>query len=244
MKSKVFVCGCPRSGTTAMWRIFKSIKNIAIGVERYNNLAINDFTLSEAHFQKERYFKYKKEDSHWGNLTTGVQEIYYRNLRGRYHACKYVGDKIPKLYKNFDPLFKTFDSIHVFAIVRNILDVSHSYKVRKENPDDAWRATFQDAIYDWNESLVQILKFKELYPKNMHILDYEKIFYMDFELKNIFRPLDIDVPEELKENFKKEKARAAELDHKKVLSHTTIEKRYLMETANFENYKKAINLAL
>ena len=244
MKAKLFVCGCPRSGTTAMWRIFKTIKNIAIGVERFNNLAINKFALSEEHFEKERYFTYKKEDSHWGNLTTGAQEIYYRNLHGRYHACKYVGDKIPKLYQNFGPLFNTFENIDVFFIVRNILDVSQSYKVRYEDQTDAWTATFEDAIIDWNLSLRAALEYKEKYPNKFHILEYEKIFYTGFNLQNIFDILDLNVPSELVINFGKEKKRAEELDLTKVLSHSTIEKRALVQKADFVSYNKLISIAI
>jgi len=227
-----------------MWRIFKTIKNIAIGVERYNNLAINKFSIKEDHFDKDRFFTYKKEDSHWGNLTTGAQEIYYRNLQGRYHACKYVGDKIPKLYKNFGPLFETFKKIDVYFIVRNILDVSQSYKVRFADSNDAWNATFDHSISDWNESLYEALKYKELYPDKLHFLDYEKIFYMDFDLQSIFDKIEILVPDELHENFQKERTRANELDYKKVLSHTTLEKRKLMELADFRNYNKMIELAI
>ena len=45
----VFLSGCPRSGTTALWKLFASEPKIAMGLERFKNRCRNAKYSSNSH---------------------------------------------------------------------------------------------------------------------------------------------------------------------------------------------------
>lgn len=243
MKKHLFICGCPRSGTTALWRLLKTHRSIAVGVERFNNLVVPDFTLTKDCFENDRFFDYHQGDSHWKNLELGAQKIYYTNLKKRYNTCAYTGDKIPKLYEKYEQLFQEFPEVKIVFIVRNIFDVAQSYKVRFENEDDAWSASFDKSITDWNFSLSQTAQFLDLYPDQFICLEYEQVFYTQSDFNQVLIKLDLQASDEMLLNLSKERKRALELDDKKVLNLSTLEKRKIMHKADFKTYTDILKVS-
>lgn len=152
-KYYLFVCGCPRSGTTAMWRILTYCNEIAIGNERYILKAFNSFSLEPKLFTFDKFYSQEKHETHWPNILEGRVGEYYKKLESQYPNCSFYGDKIPTLYKFLPELDTAFPDHKTIYMVRNILDVAHSYKKRLLNPEDSWKKGVSEAIKDWNKSI-------------------------------------------------------------------------------------------
>ena len=102
-----FICGCARSGTTALWRLVSAHQEVAVGVERYLRMARpNKFLLSEDLFEESRFFDL--HDTNSKSLPSGKNGKYYQDLKSRYNNCKIFGDKIPRLYDYYTELNAAF----------------------------------------------------------------------------------------------------------------------------------------
>ena len=67
-RSFLFVCGFPRSGTTALWRLLNSDKRLALGVERFGTKFSSREFLTPELFETERFFDAQSVDTFYSDL--------------------------------------------------------------------------------------------------------------------------------------------------------------------------------
>lgn len=235
----LFICGCPRSGTTALWRIISAHKNIGIGLERYIGKISPKFLLTPEHFSKERFFSYKEGDTHFSNIEDGEFGPFYKGLESNYSECMYLGDKIPILYTRYEELFKSFENAYVLFIFRNVFDVAQSYENRFNKASDTWKKDFKVAVKDWNISLGRT--FQELQKgRNIFCIEYEELFFENYTLDSILNWLEIDSSDSFIDNYHEVKSYARKVESDRSINMSTPQKKYIMHNANFAIYKQIL----
>lgn len=226
------MCGCPRSGTTALWRILVGDSRIRMGVERYAKLFHKTDPLDQEVFSAERFFDLRAGDTFYSNLDDF--DAYYAKARAGYDEAIYFGDKIPKLYEYFDKVQRDFPGCKMIFIFRNIFDVAASYKVRQLNIHDTWYMDVSAAIIDWNRSF----KKAEAYKGEIHLVDYEQFFVRGEGLQKLYDFLELDVTEEALETCRKLLAQSSQLEEQRTRSLTALEIKEICETADFDAYRR------
>lgn len=235
---RLFVCGCPRSGTTALWRLLTRHPKIGMGVERYINKVDGHFIeLTADLFEKERFFSLQEGDTHFPDLTSGGAGKYYADLESRFEACEWLGDKMPILYKNYHGLFYRFPNAHVVFILRDVYEVATSFEMRLRAPKDNWDHDYKDAVKKWNESLKKTLAYKKKGAR-IFCIDYDELYYNDYDLEKLFHSLELDCFKQLWTFYKNEKIFAQRLIDKRKEILTEDQKKYILEHADFNTYKE------
>ena len=236
----LFVCGCPRSGTTALTRLLAAHEAIALGIERFGHLiSPKNFKLTPKHFEKERFFNVKRGDTFYSSLSDVAGGNYYSELAEKYDDCAWVGDKRPDLYQCYPQLHSAFPDAVVLFIFRNIFDVAQSYKVRALNAEDDWPEGkgVMSAISDWNDSLNMTLAAQQ--TMTIHCIQYERLFAgEDLDIAPIFKPLGISNvkrPQNFFDNRLKLRAQVLEAERGAIL--TSDEKRDIATHADFAAYR-------
>lgn len=238
-KKYVFACGCPRSGTTALWSLLASHSSIAIGVERYVKKAIFKTTLDKSLFTKERFFDYHVGDTHYPDLTSGAPGKYYQKLESYYDSCTHFGDKIPKLYPFIGDLISEFDDVKILFIYRNVFDVVQSYKKRFLNSEDRWNVKIDDGILDWNKSLEAAKEYLD--NKKLVLVNYESLFYQSDKPDLLFEVLNLESNNETKRKFENLKIIALKNDERRESILTSLDKKRILKHANFSLYQELLN---
>ena len=241
-KQYLFICGCPRSGTTALWRLLVAHPQVVLGVERYGNRFFADDFISPAHFTRERFFDLQAGDTFYPDLT-GFN-TYYDQANSAYDAARYVGDKLPKLYTRFEQLERAFPDARVLFIFRNIYDVAASYKRRSMDETDAtWRRDqgVAAAIADWAEAIDAYRAHSE----HLRILpvDYEALFYDGVGLESILGFLELEPVPNLHQVFKNMQRRSAQLEAQRERSIDGAEAKLIAERAVFGTYRQVMREA-
>ncbi len=178
----LFICGCPRSGTTALVNLLNHHPSIAIGMERYKHYATqeNIHKINPDAFSSQYFFDLKKEQ------TNIMWETFYKNLVSKYQLRTnvFLGDKYPHYYKFYDRINEQFNNVKWIFIIRDIVDVALSYNVRAANPEDKWpeNADYRKAVIHWNDSLSRTWKYiKHSQQDNLFVCEYERLFAYDRE---------------------------------------------------------------
>ena len=240
-KNFLFLCGCARSGTTALWRLIAAHPKIAMGMERFiERCNPDDFTLVPDLFEKDRFYTLTEGDTHKKSLTQGGAGEYYGALNERYNDCVLFGDKAPRLFKHYDDLFKNFPNIKIIFIYRNIFDVAQSFEVRKAKPDDSWDRGHKAAVSEWNQSLNQTLKWLEKKPANILPVEYEALFFGDYPVDNISDFLEIELDPLMKKKLQGDRHYAKRLDKERTDGLSSKQKQYIMHNARFGLFKKLV----
>lgn len=180
-KSFLFVCGCPRSGTTALWQLLMGSADIFLGIERFGGYMTrrNIGTLEEGLYRKDRFFNMHEGDTHYRDLAQfHAFQPYYPTAEADYDAARLIGDKIPKLYIDFDQFGTRFPNSKIIFIIRNVFDVCLSYQRRKENKSDPWSQGYEKAVQDWNQSIQSYNQFAGREFSGL-VVEYEKLFDID-----------------------------------------------------------------
>lgn len=234
---RLFVCGCPRSGTTALWRLLTRHPQIGMGVERYINKVDGSFIeLTADLFKKERFFSLRAGDTHFPDLTSGGAGRYYTDLAPRFEECEWLGDKMPVLYKNYQGLFYRFPNAHVIFILRDIYDVANSFMARLKDKEDNWGHDYKDAVKKWNKSLEKTYQFKKKGAK-IFCIDYDELYYSNYEIDKIFQPLGLECFKQLETFYKNEKIFAQRLVNKRIDYLGDEEKKYIEKHSNIELFE-------
>ncbi len=156
----LFVCGCPRSGTSAVAMWLTQMNEIAIGMERYQQYWRKHQAFPDNALTFDRFFDIKQGDTWYNSLDQFPN--YYQGIREKYNSAFFVGDKIPRLWENFDSVFRQFSGARVIYTLRDPFAVAHSYKVRALDPNDQLWGNKRDtnfAIQEWNESVKYLIDF-------------------------------------------------------------------------------------
>lgn len=233
-KSFLFVCGCPRSGTTALWRLLVGDSRIRLGVERYGNRFYAREFLTPDLFEKDRFFTPQQGDTFYSDLT-GFNPYYTKAQEG-FEDAAYVGDKIPKLYGYLDQLQSNFPGCKTIFIFRNIFDVAASYKARMLDENDNWQLNVSNAVADWNASL----KAAQAYGGDLALVDYEKLLMEQQGLDKLYAFLDLDITPEVRATFKNLLTRSGTLEAGRARALTALEVKEICETADFETYRQLV----
>jgi hypothetical protein len=191
----LFVCGVPRSGTTAMAALVNRHPDIFIGVERYKNLPRREF--GPDLFEPERFFDHREGDTN--NLFSTDE-----HARNKFTQALWVGDKVPRYYACYNVLLKKFTSSKIIYVLRNIHDVAESWNKRAQNPADKWpeHNDYTRAVIEWNSSLNTTIQFQKKYESRLIIVNYDEIFSGNTTvLKNILDQLDLPLPDFLLTSF-------------------------------------------
>ena len=201
-KRYLFVCGCPRSGTTALMHLLNSHRLIVLGVERYKKFAkpthikkLNkrvfepEFFLDIRGKQTNLHHKHKDWDTKWKKVYDAMRpKLSQDNLL--------IGDKFPHYYLFYDYIDQTFDSPRIVFILRDVRDVALSYNARAANEKDRW-SSYRDytyAVKDWNESIEKTLQYLDSGKDNIFICEYAALFsYNPDYLLAMLNFLQVDV---------------------------------------------------
>ena len=169
----LFVCGPPRSGTTALAQLLNHDDRILVGIERFKLIPSR---ITRKHFMEDSFFKPKSEETNF--LDYGR---YYRAHHEKYKAGKliYMGDKVPRYAYNLAHIAKTFPRCKILYLYRNVFDVASSFDVRAANQNDSWpkENDYRQALKHWHRGLQGLIEFAERYPYNeIFIVNYERFF--------------------------------------------------------------------
>ena len=238
MKQKyLFICGCPRSGTTALVRLLNSHPSMAIGMERYkfyaNRQQINK--INQASFKFNSFFNLQD------NQTNINWKYFYDPLMPKYKSgVEYLGDKYPHYYRFYNRINQNFEDVRWIFIVRDIASIARSYNARAADPEDSWsaEANYVKAVDHWNESLMATWKYQKNNPEpKLFVCEYERLFSYDFDyLHSLLNFLELQEDAQVNKFFAEMKQDW--LIKKKQKTHTAnglgeAEINYIQENANF-----------
>jgi hypothetical protein len=199
----LFICGCPRSGTSAIVKLLNSHPSIAIGMERYKFYAKDNMigNINEEAFKSENFFAIKEYQ------TNIVWKDFYDSLKPKFtNDLLMIGDKYPQYYNFYEKIANNFPDAQWIFMVRDILDVAASYNARALNEKDNWpeNANYLRAVAHWNNSLAKTWKYIKANEnrKKVFICNYEKIFSGDTHYFNsLISFLEIDIVDEIRECY-------------------------------------------
>ena len=196
-KKFLFVCGCPRSGTSYFQSILAWHPAIALGMERFN-LRLFAGKLLPSDFERERFFRMEAGDTWYDDLSHFPWS--QRRAEAHYDTAEYVGDKVPRAYEFFDHLIPHFPGVRFICLVRNVFDVAASYEARQRhrapwNPD--WGP--RKAVEHWNASLKAILAYSDVAP--ILPVVYEDLVASEATVDSVAAFLGID-PEPLRTGWR------------------------------------------
>ena len=236
----LFICGCARSGTSALWRLMTAHSKLAIGLERYiGRCNQKDFSMSPKHFVKDRFYTLKVGDTHFPSIEEGKGSEYYSEIKNRYEESIFFGDKTPKLFRYYEQLFKVFPNTKILFIYRNIFDVAQSFNLKKEKTGP-WKRDYKTAVKDWNISLRETNQWLQKRENQILPICYEDLFFGKYFLENIFDFLEVECEELVQYRFKELREEASEIERVRTDKLSSLEKKYIMQNARFNMYKKLI----
>lgn len=197
-KKFLFVCGCPRSGTSYLHALLAQHPAIALGLERFN-LRLFTRALMPADFDRQRLLRMEAGDTWYDDPSHFPWQ--QGLLESHYDTAEYVGDKVPRGYEFFDHLVTHFPDVRFICLVRNVFDVAASYEARRREtthwaPD--WNA--RKAVEHWNASLQAILACADVAP--ILPVVYEDLIASESPLDGVAEFLDID-PNPLRAGWRK-----------------------------------------
>jgi len=171
--------------------MFAQHPKVMMGIERYGHRAFpSDFSLSPELFEYERFIDFRTSDTFYDG--PAFAPAAYSGMEQKFRNARWVGDKIPTLFRTLPKLFDSFPvEARVLFIFRNIFDVAASYKARKNNDSDNWSKGVPDAIADWTDA---IRSFRTSHHQDKIIpIIYEDLFSDERQAVELFRQLGLEV---------------------------------------------------
>lgn len=243
-KKFLFICGCARSGTTALWRLMVSHPKIVLGVERYVLLGHQKWRgLTPELFEKEKFFDLQPRETFYKSLSA---HSYYEKARERFDDATWIGDKIPHLFQKYDEVEAAIPGAHYIFIVRNIIDVAGSYQKRAET--GSWKAgrDYTRAVQDWRRSIQTTLRFtaKGDLKDRVHIISYEELYLRPADLRPLFAKLDLDLVPEVQAQYRRLTDKSVELEKRRGDTLTSAKRHYIALNAPFEAFRQILQQRL
>jgi hypothetical protein len=243
-KNFLFICGCARSGTTALWRLMVSHPKIVLGVERYVLLGNQKWrSLTPELFEKEKFFDLQPKETFYKSLSA---HSYYEIARERFDDAQWIGDKIPHLFQKYDQVEAAIPGAHYIFIVRNIIDVAGSYQKRAET--GSWKPArdYTRAVYDWQQSIETTLRFaaKRGVKNNVHIISYEELYLQAADLRPLFAKLGLEVVPSVRAQYRKLTDKSVELEKRRGDALTSAKRHYIALNAPFDAFREILQQRL
>jgi len=163
----LFVCGCPRSGTTALTTLLNEDERVLLGQERFRLIRK---LLEPFHFTEEVFFNPTERETSWAMPWRGERVrpgsfAEYHALRERWRGgtVEVIGDKAPFYSDQLERLGSAFPGARFVLLVRDLHEVAASYRRRAADPVDHWPAENGHALATehWNAALGHARAFPE-----------------------------------------------------------------------------------
>lgn len=240
-RKHLFIIGCPRSGTTALANLLAQHPDVVMGIERYGHRAFpGSFSLSPDLFEHDRFISFNDGDTFYSSFDFASRA--YLNVPEKFATAKYVGDKIPTLYRTLDRLFDAFPGpLIVLFIFRNIFDVAASYKLRLLDPSDDWKKGVEDAVKDWTQALAAF-KAHSRHPSVIPLV-YEDLFTDPSPIEALLSALGLDVDASFEPVINGLLSRSASLESQRKRDLTSAEVQYICLNAPFGAYRTVVDQA-
>ncbi len=170
-KEFLFVCGCPRSGTSYLATLLLASPDVAIGMERFPERLLTR-RLTPSDFEASRFLEVRPGDTFYESLDFFPDHA--KQLRARCETARYVGDKVPRAYERLDWLAEQFSPIKLVVMFRDISDVAASYEARRQR-GTLWPADWgvSKAIEHWNAAIAAVLPW--MTRPNLLPIEYEAL---------------------------------------------------------------------
>ena len=232
----LFVVGCPRSGTTAMWRLLTGDPRVVLGNERYGNRWSAE-ELTPDLYRKDRFSRIEEGDTFYDDLAAFHER--YELMLDRYENAVFVGDKIPMLFTRLDTIGTNFPGAKVILLLRNIFDVAASYERRaRDTNDTTWSDDLRTsaAIERWNQS-IQVAR-EHPASLDVQVVDYERFFFQPDQLERLYDGLGLDLPPNMPDEHGRIIARARQLEEGRPRDLPQGAVREICLRADFEGYRE------
>lgn len=164
----LFICGCARSGTTALTVLLNHHPQIALGIERFIHLTL-DRKMSAALFEPARFARIEPGDTYYTEIGPQSREL---KVPEKFPGARIVGDKVPRYFDFYDDMQRVFPKAKYLFIARDIHDVAASYKRRLLV--GKWDRDVARAIREWNRAVRNTIAFRERAP--LHVVQYDALF--------------------------------------------------------------------
>ena len=193
----LFICGVPRSGTTALATLLGSHEQVVLGIERFK-LRYRGGEVSPELFAPDRFFAFEEGDTDVGVAKRQLDEP---GLRSKYENAAFVGDKYPRLYMCFKQLFPVFPEVKVIYLLRNPVAVAQSWERRAADSGDRWPSKNDHtlSITEWN--LANRLVLRAIRDKKeILVVNYDRLFdqkLADGEVDRILKYLNLERDESI-----------------------------------------------
>jgi hypothetical protein len=171
----LFVCGVARSGTTAFAKLLSCDPQIALGLERFRDLAgANNPAFTSQLYREDRFFDFREGDG----LPPSRNPGHYPLLREKWNQCTYIGDKIPRLFNSAEYVLNHFPGAKMIYISRPIAAVAASWDRRAADPADHWpqKNDFKVAVREWNRGNAAALHWRVREPDRFLVTRYDDVF--------------------------------------------------------------------
>ena len=181
MKKLLFVCGVPRSGTSALAKLLNTSPHVVLGVERYKRL-LTLYGKGRPDGVRDRIHGLFRRERLLGDKTPEDSKPFPPAEKGaamaKWEHATYVGDKVPQLYKRLDTLSAACPEARFICIVRNPYGVAASWQRRADDKDDSWPEEngFARGVEAWNEGLGCALDALESLDGRFVAVQYESLF--------------------------------------------------------------------
>jgi len=225
----LFVCGAPRSGTSAMHQILTQDRRLVLGFERFGSYLNEEF--GPHLYTKSRFFDFEVDPRDHGR-----DRPYYRDVASPgFESALYLGDKIPLLYLAYQQVHSVFPQAKYIVLLRNIFDIANSYEARRRNERDAWTFGVPHAVEHWN-TLVSFLAIQQTNPRILMVL-YEEFFGGTRGLQRIYDFLELDPPSDIEALHRGMVAETARRAERRSSMLTEEDKLHIMRGAKFGLYQ-------
>lgn len=254
-KGYLFVCGNPRSGTTALCDLLNTDSRMVIGKERYRRVRTG---LGPEHFTKERFFEpTPRETSFLPARLIPTDEVGYSvwpddeaEMKRRWSSPElaYVGDKAPFYIRQLPYMRDTFPGCRLIVLIRDPVAVADSYQRRADEPNDHWPEENGHllAVEHWNQSMQDLNDYLSRYGlQDLFIVDFEAFYAGDMEyLESLYRFLDLELSPEVAARFETEtKDYSQRLDRPNRLSPQAVsEVSGLVDWSSYERVRRLVPL--
>ena len=169
----LFVCGIPRSGTTALASYLNVHPGILISIERYRGVPRRHITPQL--FERERLLDMRPEETRHAERNTGlIASKDFTRLR-------WIGDKLPAYAHRTKVLQQNIPDTRFIAIYRPLPEVAASFEARKAAPKDTWPHGYKEACERWNRTLRDLRRFARHNPDTLLMLE-NRAFFSEPEL--------------------------------------------------------------